>query len=306
MYGSRHPVAALRGISLQIEAGETLGLVGESGCGKSTLAKIIVGLVPPTRGRVLLDGADLSQVWEDRDLRRRVQMVFQHPEQSLNRRFRVAATLSEPLRFLRGASRHLVDQQVDEALRLVGLGPGHRDRYPSELSGGQQQRVALARALVADPDLVVLDEPTSSLDQSIRARILSLLRIIQRQRNVAYLFISHDLATVRRIAGRVAVMYLGRIVEMADTETLFTSPQHPYTRALLSALPSMDPRRRKGTPLLAGEVPSAAALPQGCSFQDRCPLVHDRCRVEQPQLESWGAGHVGECFAVSEARQRSM
>lgn len=299
VYGSgRHAVPALRGVSLDLQVGETLGLVGESGCGKSTLARIVVGLTRPTGGAVNLDGADLSDIGEDRDLRRRVQMVFQHPEQSLNRRFRVAAIVGEPLRLLRGAGRVVVDQQVDEALRLVGLGPEYRDRRPSQLSGGQQQRVAIARALIPEPDLVVLDEPTSSLDQSVRARILALLRGIQAQRRVAFLFISHDLTTVRRIASRVAVMYLGRLVEVADTETLFTAPQHPYTHALLSAVPSMNPRARKPRTLLTGEPPNPASLPPGCSFQNRCPLVHDRCRREEPRLLPCGPRHLVECFAV--------
>jgi oligopeptide/dipeptide ABC transporter ATP-binding protein len=184
----------------------------------------------------------------------------------------------------------------------VGLGGEYADRRPRQLSGGQQQRVAIARALICDPDLVVLDEPTSGLDQSVRGRIIALLQQIQQERGVTYLFISHDLSTVRRIADRVAVMYLGRVVELAPTEAIFHEPRHPYTRALLSAVPTMDPRGRRERIRLAGETPSPSSLPVGCSFQDRCPLVHDRCRHEEPRLAPVAAGHLVECFAVADSR----
>ena len=225
-------------------------------------------------------------------------MVFQHPAQSLNPRLRVEQTLAEPLRLLTDLSDPDRRRKRDEVLRLVGLGPEYAQRRPSQLSGGQQQRVAIARALICDPDLVVLDEPTSSLDQSVRARIVALLREIQRARDVAYLFISHDLSTVQRIAHRVAVMYLGRVVELARTETVFEAPRHPYTNALLSAVPQMGPQRRDRI-ILHGETPNPADLPIGCSFQDRCPLVHDRCRQDAPRLLPTTMGRLVECFAVT-------
>lgn len=295
-YGSgTHALPAVRGVSLDVEAGETLALVGESGCGKSSTARIVVGLAEPTSGSVTLGGEDLHARVRDREVRRRAQMVFQHPDQSLNPHFTVARTVAEPARLLGGGD---VEERVVEALRTVGLGPEYRDRRPRELSGGQQQRVAIARALICNPELVVLDEPTASLDQSVRSRVVALLERLQQERQVGYLFISHDLTTVRRIAHRVAVMYLGRIVEVAPTEELFENPRHPYTKALLAAAPIPDPRRRKRVVPLQGETPSATNLPAGCSFRTRCPLVHDRCHTVQPQLEPLTPDHAVECFAV--------
>ena len=304
-YGSgRAGLPAVRGVSLDVAPGETLALVGESGCGKSSTARVVVGLTPPTQGTVELEGRDVREAPRDRDLRRRIQMVFQHPDQSLDPRFTVAQTLAEPVRLLMEGDD--VDGRVDRALSTVGLGPQYRDRRPRELSGGQQQRVAIARALICEPQLVVLDEPTASLDQSVRSRVIALLKDLQHDRQVGYLFISHDLVTVRRLAHRVAVMYLGRIVEVAPTEQLFEAPQHPYTRALLAAAPEPDPRRRGSRTRLAGETPSAANLPVGCSFQDRCPLVHDRCRVEHPRLAATAEGHAVECFAVQTLANQSV
>ena len=296
-YGSgRSALPAVRGVNFDLQSGETLALVGESGCGKSSTARVVVGLAQPTSGSVELGGQDLHALVHDRKVRRRAQMVFQHPDQSLNPHFTVARTVAEPARLLGDPGD--LDARVVEALKTVGLGPEYRRRRPRELSGGQQQRVAIARALICDPELVVLDEPTASLDQSVRSRVVALLQQLQSERQVGYLFISHDLTTVRRIAHRVAVMYLGRIVETAPTEELFENPQHPYTRALLAAAPVPDPRRRRRPVPLAGETPSAQALPTGCAFQDRCPLVHDRCRTTQPQLERSNPGHLVECFAV--------
>ena len=295
--GSRS-VPALRGVTLDVNVGETVALVGESGCGKTTLGRVVVGLQSPTSGEVIFDGRPLEEQLASGGSRGRIQMVFQHPDTSLNPRFSSGSTIREPRRLMIGGSRSEIEGKVDEVLRLVGLGPEHKSRLPRELSGGQQQRVAIARALMSDPELIVLDEPTSSLDQSIRGKIISLLRHIQSERNVAYLLISHDLSTVRRIAHRVAVMYLGRIVEVADTEQVFESPQHPYTKALLSAVPSIDPANRTERIVLEGETPHPSDVPVGCSFQDRCVLVHDRCKIEEPTLELSSQGHHVECFAV--------
>ena len=296
-HGSK-AVPALRGVDLEVHRGETVGLVGESGCGKTTLGRIVVGLQAPTAGDVIFDGQRLEDLVGSKGFRSRIQMVFQHPDSSLNPRFRAGTTVREPLQLMKGGSRSDIEKEVDEVLTLVGLGPAYKSRLPRELSGGQQQRIAMARALMSEPELVVLDEPTSSLDQSVRGRIISLLREIQSARNVAYLFISHDLSTVRRIADRVAVMYLGRVVEVAEAEEVFESPQHPYTKALLSAVPSFDPNQRTRRIILKGETPNPADVPAGCAFQDRCSLVHGRCREEMPKLETFTSGHDVECFAV--------
>jgi len=277
-------VPAVRGVSLQVRPGETLGLVGESGCGKSTLGKVIVGLQPPSGGSVVFDGVHLPEGFGDRATRRRVQMVFQHPYQSLNPMMRVEQMLAEPLRLLSSADRGGESDRIGRVLKMVGLDASYRRRLPREMSGGQQQRVAIARALICSPELIVLDEPTSGLDQSVRGRIVALLRSIQQDQGVSYLFISHDLQTVRRLADRVAVMYLGRIVELGETAQLFERPRHPYTRALLAAAPSLDPRQRGTRTLLKGETPNPSTLGAGCAFAGRCPRVLDRCRVEDPQL----------------------
>ncbi|MCQ3802786.1 MAG: ATP-binding cassette domain-containing protein [bacterium] len=299
-FGRGHgALPAVRGVDLDVERGETVGVVGESGCGKTTLARMVAGLTPVTDGLISFDGSTLDGSSALRENRRRIQMVFQHPAQSLNRRMTVGAMLAEPLRLLAGVPKSETAGRIEEMLGLVGLDPAFRSRRPRQLSGGQQQRVAIARALMPDPDLVVLDEPTSSLDQSLRGRMISLLRRIQEVRGVSYLFISHDLGTVRRIADRVAVMYLGRIVEIARTRELFEDPRHPYTKALLSVAPTMDLDRVRERIILEGETPSPTDLPTGCSFQDRCPMVFERCRQEAPVLAAVGSYRSAECFAVA-------
>ena len=292
-------VRAVDGVSLRVGAGETLGLVGESGCGKSTLARCVLRLIEPTRGRVLLDEEDLTALPEEalRRRRRDIQMVFQDPTASLNPRLSVAATVDEPLALhtpLAGAARR---ERVDEVLEEVGLGAGLRARYPHQLSGGQRQRVNIARAIATHPRLVVLDEPTSALDVSLRARVILLLAELKRRMGMAYLFISHDLSTVRYLCDRVAVMYLGVLVEEAPAAELFDHPAHPYTRALLSCIPVPDPDVAPERLRLSGEVPSPIDIPGGCRLRGRCPLAQPVCAEPVP-LREIAPGHTVACHLV--------
>jgi oligopeptide/dipeptide ABC transporter ATP-binding protein len=289
-------VRAVDGVSLRVAAGETLGLVGESGCGKSTLARCVLRLIEPTRGRVLLDEEDLTALPEEalRRRRRDIQMVFQDPTASLNPRLSVAATVDEPLALhtpLAGAGRR---ERVDEVLEEVGLGAGLRARYPHQLSGGQRQRVNIARAIATHPRLVVLDEPTSALDVSLRARVILLLAELKRRMGMTYLFISHDLSTVRYLCDRVAVMYLGVLVEEAPAAELFDHPAHPYTRALLSCIPVPDPDVAPERLRLSGEVPSPIDIPEGCRLRGRCPLAQPVCAEPVP-LREIAPGHTVAC-----------
>jgi oligopeptide/dipeptide ABC transporter ATP-binding protein len=291
---------AVRGVDLHINRGETVALVGESGCGKSTLGRLRAGTNRATSGQVTLDGTDLyEQCASQRAARRRIQMVFQHPLQSLNPKFSVESTLREPLRLLPDLSARERAERLHHTMGLVGLEAEYLRRRPAELSGGQQQRVALARALMSEPDLIVLDEPTSSLDQSVRRRTIALLRQVQERTGVAYLFITHDLATVPDIAHRVCVMYLGRIVEESTPDRLFSDPGHPYTRALIAAAPTMTVGRRQWG-VIRGETPSASDLPRGCAFRDRCPMAVAQCAQEDPPLLEGKPGHWVECFRAWE------
>ena len=292
-------VRAVDGVSLRVAAGETLGLVGESGCGKSTLARCVLRLIEPTRGRVLLDGEDLTALPEEalRRRRRDIQMVFQDPTASLNPRLSVAATVEEPLMLhtpLAGPARRA---RADEVLDEVGLGAGLRDRYPHQLSGGQRQRVNIARAIATRPRLVVLDEPTSALDVSLRARVILLLAELKRRMGMTYLFISHDLSTVRYLCDHVAVMYLGVLVEEAPAAELFDRPAHPYTRALLSCIPVPDPDVVPARLTLSGEVPSPIDIPTGCRLRGRCPLAQPVCAEPVPVREI-APGHTVACHLV--------
>jgi peptide/nickel transport system ATP-binding protein/oligopeptide transport system ATP-binding protein len=295
-------IKAVDGVSFSVDAGKTLALVGESGCGKSTVSRLVLRLIEPDSGRIRFEGRDLLALDgnELRAFRRDAQIIFQDPYASLNPRMTVGQILTEPL-----ALHELVPpagrrERVEELLGLVGLEPRFARRYPHEFSGGQRQRIAIARALAVEPKLIICDEPVSALDVSIRSQILNLLRDLQDRLGLAYIFVSHDLAVVKHIADRVAVMNLGGIVETAEAEALFASPRHPYSRALLSAIPVPKPRAKRSRMVLQGEMPSALSPPSGCRFHTRCPYVIERCRVEPPPLLADAAGHLTACHRTAE------
>jgi oligopeptide/dipeptide ABC transporter ATP-binding protein len=297
---------AVDGVSFHIGHGETLGLVGESGCGKSTVGKLVLGLERPDAGRIAFEGRglDVARAAEWRALRRRAQMVFQDPLNALDPRLSIGAQIVEPLAIHRIADASEHPARLAASLAAVGLPAEMAQRYPHELSGGQLQRVVIARALVLEPRLVVCDEPVSALDVSVQAQVVNLLARLQRERSIAYLFISHDLKVVRHISHRVAVMYLGKLVEVADRDALFREPLHPYTRALIDAVPVPDPARRGKRVVLRGDPPSPIAPPPGCRFHTRCPVAIARCREAEPALEPIGSRRWVACHLVrQEARE---
>ncbi len=293
-------VKAVDDINLVIRKGETLGLVGESGCGKSTLGRTILDLIPKTSGQVFYKGEDIDSYDKQKkwEMRKKMQIIFQDPYSSLNPRMTVYDLVSAPLEVYNIGTPEERKERVIEMLSEVGLDKQYLNRFPHEFSGGQRQRIGIARALILDPEFVVCDEAVSALDVSVRAQVLNLMKKMQEKKNLTYLFISHDLSVVRHVSDRVAVMYLGSVVEIAEKHALYDNPKHPYTKALLSAIPIPDANRKRNRIILEGDVPSAYNPPSGCKFHTRCPYATEKCRTEVPELRSVGEDHMVACHMI--------
>lgn len=300
---SKRAIVAVDNVSLKLEKGKTLGIVGESGSGKSTLGRLMLRLIEPTAGEINFDGADLLKLknTELRKMRSKMQMIFQDPMSSLNPRMSIRQLVSEPLEIHRNLKASEQNAAVEEIITKVGLEKSALDKYPHEFSGGQRQRISIARAVINNPSLIVADEPVSALDVSIQSQILNLLMDLRNDLNLSFVFISHDLSVVRHIADEVAVMYLGNIVEIAPADQLFSNPQHPYTQALISAIPQVEKEKRVNRIILKGDIPNPADAPSGCYFHPRCPIAIDKCSSLAPTLKITGANHLTSCHLVTEA-----
>ena len=301
-FGKKEFVKAVDGVTFEVKKGEVFGIVGESGCGKSTLGRTILRLIPATEGQVMYNGEDIltydkKKMWE---MRRKLQIIFQDPYSSLNPRMTVYDLISAPLEVYKVGTKEERREMVEEILQEVGLDKQYLNRFPHEFSGGQRQRIGIARALILNPEFVVCDEAVSALDVSVRAQVLNLMRNMQQKKNLTYLFISHDLSVVRHISDRIAVMYLGSVVEVAEKAQLYSNPMHPYTKALLSAIPLPDVKKKRQRIILEGDVPSAYNPPSGCKFHTRCPYATDRCRQEAPVLQEVEKGHKAACHRALE------
>ncbi|MDN4075961.1 ABC transporter ATP-binding protein [Fictibacillus terranigra] len=302
LFGKKGFVKAVDGVSFSVNKGETFGLVGESGCGKSTTGRMIMNLLEPTEGAIIFEGHDLGSLNENevRDLRKDFQMIFQDPYASLNPRMRVKEIIAEPLvihGLLNGKQR---EKRVHELLEVVGLSSYHGERYPHEFSGGQRQRIGIARALAVNPKLIIADEPVSALDVSIQSQILNLLQDLQEEFGLTYVFIAHDLSVVEHISSRIGVMYLGRMVELADKDSLYEEPLHPYTQSLISAVPIPNPRIKRERIVLQGDIPSPSNPPSGCTFHTRCPFVTDLCKSQIPAFKETRPGHFTACHLYND------